>query len=260
MTVLHLQKPINDNRPGLTGDFSALPNLFCQTYSRELLDWAAGLQSHGPFLDITLWAPPGATVLSPGWQGVARLRCDAFADPKTKAIKLVIQPDDEENAARIRKHCEQLPAILAAHRAAAEVNRGKARGAVAAVFNLPEFFVLRYGAELRAWGQNLSKIGLEKTIVLREGTLSDLSPDPEIGAVLLGVKLKAKIERLKNDELRLEISPATEQDERTIANHVQKMTEVGIKPFANLVEPPRPGMPAFPNIIGAPKPPEDGGV
>ena len=81
------------------------------------------------------------------------------------------------------------------------------------------------------------------------------------GAVLLGVKLKAKIERMDNGvDLRLIIAPATEKDERTIAKHCEKMTRVGIPAVANLVEPPRPGMPAFPNIIGAPPPPADGGV
>lgn len=189
-----------------------------------------------------------------------RLRCDVVADSITKAVKLFIQPDSEEDVARVRQHCEVLPAIIKAHRAAAEANRNTPRGAVKAIFDLPEYFVDRYSLELRAWGQNLKKIGLVKTIVLREGVLSDLSPDPEIGAVLLGVKLKAEIERLSGDVLQLRIGPLTEQDERTIANHVQKMTEIGIKPRANLVEPPRPGMPAFPNIIGAPKPPADGGV
>lgn len=258
--IVDLKRPSNENM-GLSAQFTALPQAFLQVYSRELLDWAASLQSHGPFFDLDLWNPPGATTLSPGWQGRVRLRCDALADTQTKRVVLTIQPDGEEDVARVRKHVEELPAIIAAHRARAEANRGTPRGQIAAQFlDIPEYFVLRYGHELRAWGQNLSKIGLTKTIVLREGNLSDLSPDPEIGAVLLGVKLTATIDRLKGDELRLTIKPATEMDRRTIAKHCEKMEGVGIRPFANLVEPARPGMPAFPDIIGAAKPPEDGGV
>lgn len=255
-----IQRPMNDNRPGLAAEFVKIPEAFLNVYSQELLEWASDLQARGPLLDINLWSPPGATILSAGYQGKVALRCDAMVNPTTKAVRMVIQPDSEADEALVRQHCEALPSIMRAHRAAAEANRDKPRGAVTAEFDLPEYFVQRYGLELREWGRNLKKIGLVKTVVLREGTLSDISPDPEIGAVLLGVKLQAKIERLANDEMRLLISPATEQDERTIANHVQKMTKVGIPARASLVEPPRPGMPAFPNIIGAPPPPADGGV
>lgn len=256
---VELQRPANDNL-GLSADFQKLPEAFLKVYSSELLEWAANLQARGQFLEINLWNAPGITILSSGYQGKVTLRCEVAVSPVTKAVALMIQPNEEEDAARVRLHCEALPSIMKAHRAAAETLRDKPRGQINAVFNLPEYFVERYGYELREWGRNLKKIGLVKTIVLREGTLSDLSPDPEIGAVLLGVKLEAKIERLENDVLRLVISAASEQDERTIANHVQKMTQVGIPAKAVLVEPPRPGMPAFPNIIGAPAPPADGGV
>ena len=257
-----IQRPINDNRPGVAAEFVRIPEAFLKVYSQELLDWAAGLETKGQFLEVMLWNPPGATsVLAAGHQGKVTLRCDVTVNPANKAVRLVIQPDDEADAARVAKHCEDLPGIMRAHRAAAEANRDKPRGAVSAVFNLPEYFVARYSYELREWGRNLKKIGLVKTIVLREGTLSDLSPDPEIGAVLLGVKLQAKIERMDNGaDLRLIIAPATEKDEMIIAKHCEKMTRVGIPAVANLVEPPRPGMPAFPNIIGAPPPPADGGV
>ena len=194
-----IQRPINDNRPGVAAEFVRIPEAFLKVYSQELLDWAAGLETKGQFLEVMLWNPPGATsVLAAGYQGKVKLRCDVTVNPTTKAVRLVIQPDDEAAAARVAKHCEDLPGIMRAHRAAAEANRDKPRGAVSAVFNLPEYFVARYSYELREWGRNLKKIGLVKTIVLREGTLSDLSPDPEIGAVLLGVKLQAKIERMDN--------------------------------------------------------------
>ena len=255
-----IQRPVNDNRPGVSADFLRIPEVFCRVYSQELLDWASSLQEHGQFLDLALWNPPGATLISAGYQGKVRLRCDVAVNPTTKAVRLAISPDSDEDAARVARHCEELPAIMAAHRAHAEAARGKPRGAVTAVFNLPDYFVERYGFELREWGRNLKKIGLVKTIVLREGTVSDLSPDPEIGAVLLGVKLRAKIERVAGDELRLVISPASEMDERTVRKHVEKMTRLGVPAIASLVEPPRPGVPAFPNIIGAPAPPADGGV
>jgi hypothetical protein len=247
----------NDNRPRIDADFM-LPERFIAQYNQDLLRWAGDLQAVGPILEIHLWNFPDATILTPGWQGSVKLRCDTLQG-SDKSLLFVIQPDGEEDVERVRKHCEALPTIMAAHRAKAEATKGTARGSVRAVFNLPEYFVERYGVELRAWGRNLAKIGLVKTIVLREGTLSDISAAEDQGAVLLGVKLKAEIERLKNDEMRLVISPATEQDERIVRNHVQKMTTAGIKPRADLVEPPRPGMPFLPTSIGATRHP-DGGI
>lgn len=238
----------NDNR-AITASFTGIPELFLRTYSKELLGWASSLVQHGATLTIQLWNPPGATILSAGWQGSATLRCDVMANPVTGAVKMIISPESE-SVGRIRTHCEDLPKIMQAHRATAEANKGKPRGAVTAIFNLPEYFVERYGYELREWGRNLQKIGFIKHIVLREGTLSDASPDPEIGAVLLGVTLKAEIERLTGDAMRLVIGPATEMDERTVRNHCQKMQRWGIKAVAQLVEPERPGLPAVPNVVG----------
>lgn len=248
----------NDNRPRIEADFR-LPELFVKTYSSELLAWAGDLQAQGRMLEIALWNRPGATILSPGYQGKVMLRCEEVMSSVRPALTLIIQPDSPQDEAHIRLHCEALPRIMQDHREKAEATRGSARGVVRAAFNLPDYFVKRYGLELREWGRNFSKIGMVKTIVLREGVLSDMSPDPEQGAVLLGVKLRASIEGLKNDEMMIEISPASEQDERVIANHVQKMTEIGIPARAELVEPPRPGMPFMPTIAGA-KRNADGGV
>jgi len=255
---VELSKPTNDNQ-GLSAEFAQVPSVFLQTYSSELLDWAANLTDRGEFLDLTLWNPPGATILSVGYQGKVRLRCAVAVGQTTKAVLLRITPADEEDVAKVRKHCEDLPSIMRAHQVAAEASRGKARGAVKAVFDLPDYFVERYGFELREWGRNMKSIGMVKTIVLREGTLSDLSPDPEIGAVLKGVKLQAKPDRHAGDELSLLISPATEMDKQTILKHVEKMQRIGIPARAQLVEPPRPGIPTIPNIIGAAAP-ADGDV
>jgi hypothetical protein len=149
---------------------------------------------------------------------------------------------------------------MAAHRAKAETLKGTARGNVRAEFErIPEYFVQRYGLELREWGRNLTRIGFIKTIVLREGTLSDLSTDEEQGAVLLGVKLRGRIERLNGDDILWLVRPDTEQDERLIAKHVEKMTRVGIPARAELVEPPRPGIPILPTVAGA-KRHADGGI
>ena len=248
----------NDNRPSLDVDFQ-LPELFVNAYNQELLAWAGALQERGPLLTIDLWNPPGATILSPGYQGSLTLRCDVLASAEENAMLFVIQAEGPENYEKLRLHCEALPKIMAAHRARAEALKGAPRGAIRAEFNLPEYFVHRYGLELREWGRNFARIGPVKTIVLREGTLSDMSPAEDQGAVLRGVKLKAKIERLKNDEMLIVISPDSEQDERIVRNHVQKMTQAGISAIASLVEPPRPGMPFMPNIAGA-KGHADGGI
>jgi len=72
-----IQRPINDNRPGVAAEFVRIPEAFLKVYSQELLDWAAGLETKGQFLEVMLWNPPGATsVLAAGHQGKVTLRCD----------------------------------------------------------------------------------------------------------------------------------------------------------------------------------------
>jgi|SRR5215472_4511926 len=110
-------------------------------------------------------------------------------------------------------------------------------------FDVPDYFVARYFMELVAWAKNFQKIGVIKSIVLREGYYSDSSPDEEAGAELIQVKLLAK------RGLRfVEAAPYRERDRRNIANHCQKLIDLGIPPGAKLIEPPRPWLPFMPNI------------
>lgn len=109
---------------------------------------------------------------------------------------------------------------------------------------IPDYFVERYDTELQAWGSNFAKIGAVKTIVLREGYLSDLSPNEEQGAVLLAVRLMAKMER---GHARVTVSPQSEQDEALIARHCEKLQAARIPPRAVLTEPARPFLPFVPS-------------
>lgn len=111
---------------------------------------------------------------------------------------------------------------------------------------MPEWFVVKYDAELQAWGANFGKIGPIKTIVLREGYLSDLSPDPEQGAVLLGVRLVAEVSTRRD---RVTVRPLGEQDEALIARHCEKMERAGVDPRAVLREPLRAGIPFMPDHV-----------
>lgn len=111
---------------------------------------------------------------------------------------------------------------------------------------IPDYFVERYDGELQAWGANFAKIGAVKTIVLREGGLADLSPNAEQGAVLLAVRLVAKMERQAE---RVTVSPQSEQDEALIARHCEKLERARIPARAVLVEPARPWLPFMPNRL-----------
>src|SRR5579859_5316406 len=84
---------------------------------------------------------------------------------------------------------------------------------------MPDWFVERYDDELQAWGRNFSKIGAVKHIVLREGALSDLSPNPEYGAVLYRIGLIAEI---SDGGRRVTVRPLDEQSEALIARHCEK--------------------------------------
>lgn len=248
-----LLKPANDN---LGADFSAIPYIFLQTYQQELFGWAKDLLQ-GNVCEIDLWNYPGASVVSSNFQGKVTLKYDAMGDPTTKALKFIIKPADEENDARLRKHCEELPAIMAAHRAAAQAKTGGRPKMARWVFDgtMPEYFVLRYQSELRQWAANLRKIGTTKHIVLREGSLAELSPNELMGAELVQVTLKCKIERVRGDELEIVVSAADEEQERRIARHCEKMQRNRIPAGAVLVEPERPFVPFMPNIGGAAPPP-----
>lgn len=111
---------------------------------------------------------------------------------------------------------------------------------------IPDFFIERYDEELQAWGRNFGKIGPVKSVVLKEGPFADLSPDPEQGAVLLGVKLVAKMERLRD---RVTVAPLGERDEAVIARHCEKMRRLNIHPRRFWKEPERPWLPFMPTVV-----------
>jgi hypothetical protein len=122
---------------------------------------------------------------------------------------------------------------------------------------IPDYFIERYNEELCAWGENFSKIGPVKSIVLKEGRLS-LMPDfpgqiitwdREQGPPLKGVKLIAKMERQHD---RVTVAPQTEVDEQIIARHCEKMQRFGWAARLFDKEPQRPGLPFMPNILPFP--------
>jgi hypothetical protein len=117
---------------------------------------------------------------------------------------------------------------------------------------IPEFFLERYDREIAAWATNFEKIGPVKTFVLREGHLANVSPDPEQGAELIGVKLICKISRKG-----VEIAPYTPRDEVLIALHCEKLQRAGIGSKQFTPEPTRPGLPVFPTIHANPVRPLD---
>lgn len=238
----------NDNSP-VQGEFESLPEEFLRVYQRELLDWARDLQNRGQFLTINPWQRPDATILSVDWQPNITLRCDLLAHPVTRKMIMRVQPDSEADVEAVRRHVEALPAIMRAHKAKAAAIRDTPKSYVSAEFlGISDYFIERYGFELREWGRNLARIGLRKHIILREGTLSDLSPNPEQGAVLLRVSLVADVERHKNGEIKLLIKPETEQDDMLIRKHCEKLQKMGIAAIAQLVEPERPWIPFVPTI------------
>jgi hypothetical protein len=123
---------------------------------------------------------------------------------------------------------------------------------------VPEYFIERYDDEMRNWGRNFQKIGRVKAFILREGVFADPSPDPELGPVLLQVKLRARVtgsERKKVDGLMREVAsevtvcPASDADEQKIRDHCQKMVRFGVPartPGKVLTELPRAGLPFMP--------------
>lgn len=108
---------------------------------------------------------------------------------------------------------------------------------------LPDYFLERYDQEIAAWAENFAKIGPVKAFVLREGHLADLSPDPEQGAVLIQVKLMARLSRKG-----VEIEPWTKRDEVLIALHCEKLMRAGMPARGFTKEPERPFMPFMPMI------------
>lgn len=264
MMKIPLRRPSNDNGPALSATFDGFTDLFLSTYSADLLAFADRLGRVAPEVEptcaIDLWSPPEATILSTSFQGTVTIRCDVMIW-NTMELTFHLRPIDEDRD-RVARHCEVLPAILAAYRAKNAARAGLKRKVVDWSFagSIPNYFLQRYGYELREWARNFAAIGPSKTIVLREGTLSDLSPDPEQGAELLGVVLKATVEKIEGERIRIAVAPETENDERKIRQHVEKMTAANLSPTIQLVEPPRPGLPFMPTIAGAPARGEGDGI
>lgn len=120
---------------------------------------------------------------------------------------------------------------------------------------IPEYFVIKYDTELCAWGRNLRKIGPVKSFVLREGRFSDMSPDPEMGPVLIQVKLEMRVTRSGRTmvdgvsrEVAIEITvfPHSDLDEEKIRRHCEKMERLKVNPRGVLIEPARAGIPFLP--------------
>jgi hypothetical protein len=110
---------------------------------------------------------------------------------------------------------------------------------------IPEFFVVRYDDEMQAWARNFGKVGPVKQFVLKEGPFADLSPNPEQGAVLIAVKLIAKMSEKAG---KVEVSPLSERDEMLIAKHCEKMVRLNIHPRKFWKEPERPWLPFMPTV------------
>lgn len=111
------------------------------------------------------------------------------------------------------------------------------------ISRIPDYFIERYDREIAAWAENFKKIGPVKSFVLREGHLAEPSPDPDMGPVLLQVKLLAKISRKG-----VEIEPYTKLDEAKIARHCERMQAAGMPANAFTKEPQREWLPFMPTI------------
>jgi hypothetical protein len=109
---------------------------------------------------------------------------------------------------------------------------------------IPDYFLERYDLEIAGWADNFAKIGPVKSFFLREGYLADLSPDAELGAVMIVVKLIAKMSRKG-----VEISPLHPRDEELIGLHCEKLRRAGIASRAMLREPARPWLPFMPTKV-----------
>jgi hypothetical protein len=112
--------------------------------------------------------------------------------------------------------------------------------------DLPEYFLERYCSEINMWSENLRKIGLVHQIFLREGYLAELSPDGELGAQMLCVKLRCRPWPVREG---IEILPASERDRAVIARHVERLQAAKLPSNAFLPEPPRPWLPFVPDRV-----------
>lgn len=131
---------------------------------------------------------------------------------------------------------------------------------------LPEYFIRAHSEEIGAWGANMGEINRQnaaeglppntKRVILREGYFADVSPDPEMGPVIRRVTLRAEVRRSGmtirggrpvNIAIEIAIMPHTEDDERLIRRHCEKMTKLGVDPGKRLVAPPAAGIPFLPD-------------
>lgn len=111
---------------------------------------------------------------------------------------------------------------------------------------LPEFFCIRYDEELQRWGRGFREIGPVKGIVLKEGPFAEASPNPEVGPVLIQVRLLARMSGPPAD--RVTVEPLTERDEEQIRKHCEKLVRLGVGPRQFWKEAPRLWVPGMPRL------------
>ena len=131
---------------------------------------------------------------------------------------------------------------------------------------LPDYFLHAHSEEIGSWGANMGAINRQnaeeglppntKRVILREGFFADVSPNPEMGPVIRRVTLRAEVRRhalrlhdgqLGDVAIEIAIMPHSEDDERLIRKHCEKMTRLGVDPRKRLVAPPAAGIPFLPD-------------
>ena len=115
-------------------------------------------------------------------------------------------------------------------------------------YRIPDYFLERYDAEFVKWANEIKRGTFQsrRLFVFREGAFAADSPDPEQGKELVGAWLFCRISRKA-----VEIEPFTKADEDRIRVHCTRMMLRGVPARAQLVEPPRPGIPTLPSFGNA---------
>lgn len=223
MTASAILRPANDNL-NVETKFEHLPDLFLETYKKEIMAWA--LDRDSQTLKIMLLRKPGPhTRLGAPVAEQVEIARQSYRHLISGQWRVLVMPASEADVEAIAKHCQQLPSIQLARQAAAAAWARKGKQVAAYFEHIPNAFVEHYRGAFSAWGSELKIRGRRCAIPL------DLPPgekpalDEGGRPVMKGAWFEADVDWTDVENPKLVIRPADPFYAEMIARHTREMSK-----------------------------------
>lgn len=204
--------------------FEKLPEVFLETYRRDLMAWAVRRDS--PRMTLRLLRKPGGDggVLDICHvQQTVELMVETYRHPVSGEVKVMVGPASNFDVEMIEYHSQALPGIVAARATAARVWANRNVVVEPRFERIPDAFVRHYAISFQAWVNDFRKHGTRCCIRF------DLAPGEQPGIddggrpVQKGAWLEAYVDWEDPSNPRLLIRPVDEHAQELIEQHTAEM-------------------------------------